>query len=170
MSSLKNWLYGAEDLRSFWRLRTKAMKARFPLAKAWYRVRYYRITERRNASIPLSTEFEDLPIFPHGINGILISSRAKIGRNCVIFHQVTIGSNTLADSKGAGAPSIGNDVYIGCGAKIIGKVTVGDGARIGANCVVTKDVPANATVVAAAPRVILHEAPQNNAWSRDIPQ
>lgn len=90
--------------------------------------------------------FEKLPILPHGLKGIFISKDAKIGKECVIFHQVTIGSNTAADSKGVGAPVIGDYCYIGAGAKIIGNVHVGNNCRIGANAVVTKDVPANSTV------------------------
>jgi len=170
MGDLKYRLYGVTDLAAFWRLRQKAIAARSPLSKAWYRIRYYRTTERRGASIPLSAEFDGMPVFPHGLNGILISTGAKIGKNCVIFHQVTIGSNTLPGSRGAGAPVLGDNVYIGCGAKIIGNVTVGDNVRIGANCVVTSDVPANATVVSAPVRVIPHDEPQDNTWSGDVPK
>ncbi len=60
------------------------------------------------------------PIFPHGMHGIFISGGTKIGKNCVIFQHVTIGSNTIRDSKGYGTPEIGNNVYIGAGAKIMG--------------------------------------------------
>ena len=58
-------------------------------------------------------------------------------------------------SKNIGAPIIGKDVIIGAGAKIIGNVNVGDGARIGANCVVVHDVPNGATVVLTQPRMII---------------
>lgn len=67
-----------------------------------------------------------------------------IGNNCTIFHQVTIGIDEL---KGREAPVIGDNVYIGAGAKIIGNVHVGSISRIGANAVITKDVPVGATVV-----------------------
>jgi serine O-acetyltransferase len=67
----------------------------------------------------------------------------------MIMQQVTIGM--IGDGE---VPMIGNGVYIGAGAKIIGKVTVGDGARIGANAVVTEDVPANCTAVGVPARVI----------------
>ena len=122
-----------------------------------------KIADRNNALIPC---LEGIAPFatPHGLAGIFISYGAKIGPGCTIFHQVTIGSNTLPDSRGAGAPVIGENVYIGAGAKIIGGVTVGDGARIGANCVVTFDVPANATVVPGEPRVILHDGPRDNTF------
>lgn len=122
-----------------------------------------KILDRHNACIPCLERISPFAT-PHGLAGIFISYGASMGPGCTVFHQVTIGSNTLADSRGKGAPVIGENVYIGAGAKIIGGVTVGDNARIGANCVVTFDVPANATVVLPAPRVILHDGPRDNAF------
>lgn len=82
---------------------------------------------------------------PH-LNGIYIHGNATLGENCTILQQVTIGSNEhKIDYKKA--PQIGNRVYIGAGAKIIGNITIGDDVRIGANAVVTKDVPVGRTVV-----------------------
>ena len=97
---------------------------------------------------------------------------AKIGKNVVISHQVTIGRN-----RGL-APVIGDGVYIGPGAKIFGGIRVGDNARIGANCVVFQDVPDNATIVLGKPRVIEHDVPveyydgdaciwKNRCWPED---
>lgn len=115
-----------------------------------------------NSSIAFESNIKSKIKLPHGLSGIFISRGAVIGENCTIFHQVTIGSNTLSDSKGVGAPVIGNNCYIGVGAKIIGNVKVGNNVRIGANCVVVKDVPDNATVVCAENRVILHKEKRNN--------
>lgn len=109
-------------------------------------------------------KFASAPIFPHGVTGIFISSGAVIGKDCVIFHQVTIGSNTLKDSIKKGSPIIGNNVYIGAGAKIIGRVKIGDNCRIGANCVVVKDVPNNSTVVSQPARLIVKDSPVSNAF------
>ena len=89
---------------------------------------------------------------------------AEIGENCVIFQQVTIGSNTLKDSENFGSPKLGKNIYIGTGAKIIGNVEIGDNVRIGANCVVTKNIPANSTVVLNQPRIIVHENSRNNSF------
>lgn len=122
-----------------------------------------KILDRHNAVIPCTEEISPF-VTPHGLAGIFISYGASIGEGCTIFHQVTIGSNTLPDSRGQGAPTIGRNVYIGAGAKIIGAVTVGDNARIGANTVVTFDVPANATVVQERPRVILRDEPKDNTF------
>lgn len=87
--------------------------------------------------------FKTPPNLPHHLNGIIISHNAKIGRNCTIFHQVTIGQN----GKDEKAPIIGDNVLIGAGAKIIGNVTIGDNVKIGANAIVTKNVPSEKTVV-----------------------
>jgi len=108
---------------------------------------YARLQEQLGFSIPPSIPFGTKPYFPHGLQGVFISRRAKIGSNCVIFHQVTIGVNTMVDSRGVGAPVIGDRVFIGVGAKIIGGIKIGNDVRIGANAVVTRDVPDHATVV-----------------------
>ena len=126
------------------------------------RIEYRNLMEYYNASIPLSAEFSDMPIMPHGPYGVFISQGAVIGKKCVIFHQVTIGSNTLPDNTSAGSPKIGDNVYIGCGAKIIGNITVGNNVRIGANCVVFKDIPDNSTVVLPAPRIIVKQNDNNS--------
>lgn len=93
--------------------------------------------------------FETPPQLPHGLNGIVVSHHAVIGKNCRIYHQVTIGET------GRGAPVIGDDVVIGAGAKVVGPVQVGDRARIGPGCVVMEDVPADALVLAVSGKVIL---------------
>lgn len=80
--------------------------------------------------------------------GVVINSAVKGGQNIKIEHQVTIGAE-----KGA-APILGNNVFIGAGAKILGVVTIGNDAKIGANAVVTKDVPAGATAVGIPAKVV----------------
>lgn len=101
------------------------------------------------SSIAWNASFASEPCFPHGERSIFISGGARLGRNCVIFQQVTIGSNTVPSSKGFGAPVIGDNCYIGAGAKIIGAVRVGNNVRVAANAVVVSDVPDN-TVVAVS--------------------
>ncbi len=104
--------------------------------------------------VGVGSVFHGRPYFPHRCQGVFISDRAEIGRDVVIFQQVTIGSNTLPGSKGMGSPVIGDGVYIGAGAKIIGGVTVGDHCRIGANAVVYQDMPPHSVAVCAPTRVI----------------
>lgn len=99
--------------------------------------------------------FSTVPRLPHGLNGIIVSHNAVIGENCTIFHQVTIG-----EGRG-GAPVIGNNVLIGAGAKIIGRVRIGDNVRIAAGTVVMQDIPDNTTVVPAEPKLILRKENSN---------
>lgn len=73
----------------------------------------------------------------------------RIGQNCSIIHNVTIGMRNLWEF-----PRIGDDVLIGAGARVLGHVVIGDGARIGANAVVIEDVPAGATAVGVPARVV----------------
>lgn len=91
------------------------------------------------------------PRLPHGLNGIIVSHNAVIGRNCTIFHQVTIG-----EGRG-GAPVIGNNVLIGAGARVIGGIRIGDNVRISAGCVVMQDIPDNTTVIPAVPQLIIRK-------------
>ncbi|GFZ31230.1 hypothetical protein CSC2_17560 [Clostridium zeae] len=93
--------------------------------------------------------------------GIILSEFAKIGDNCTIFHQVTIGMNEGNRKINDGVPQIGNNVYIGCGAKIIGGITIGDNVKIGANAVVTKNIPSNCTVV-GNPAIIIDKCKENS--------
>lgn len=90
----------------------------------------------------------------HG-NGIVVHPNTKIGENCSILQQVTIGNN-LNKSRNDVA-QIGNSVFIGAGAKIIGPVKIGDRVTIGANSVVTRDVPSGYTVVGSPARAINKE-------------
>lgn len=100
-----------------------------------------------NSYLPFNSIIEGPVNFLHGTYGVFISGSAKIGKNCTIFQQVTIGSNMLLDAKKLGSPSIGDNCLIGAGAKIIGNVKIGNNCRIGANAVVTKDMPDNSVCV-----------------------
>ena len=153
-----------ESMDYFWMVYEKVKNGKNRFVRNLYGCILHRLYRENCANIPIETKFNGYPFFPHGISGVYISQGAEIGSDCTIFQQVTIGSNTLADSKGFGAPVIGDHVYIGAGAKIIGNVHVGNYCRIGANCVVTTDVPDNATVVLQAPKQILHEENRDNAY------
>ena len=80
----------------------------------------------------------------HG-HGVVIGETSEIGDNVLIYHGVTLGGNSL--NKGKRHPTVGNNVIIGAGAKVLGPLTIGDSARVGANAVVTKDINANSTVM-----------------------
>jgi serine O-acetyltransferase len=90
----------------------------------------------------------------HGQGTIL--SAERIGANLQVHQGVTIGW----DYRGERRPIVGNDVFIGAGAKVLGAVTIGDGARIGANAVVVTDVPAGATAVGVPARIL----PGGEGW------
>jgi serine O-acetyltransferase len=91
----------------------------------------------------------------HGM-GIVIGETAEIGDDCTIYHGVTLGGTSL--TRGAKRhPTLGCGVIIGAGAKVLGGFTVGDGARIGSNAVVVKEVPAGATAVGNPARILLKE-------------
>ena len=87
--------------------------------------------------------------------GIVVNEEATIGKNCNLSQQVTIGVSRRGER--AGVPVIGDNVYIGPGAKIFGRITIGNNAAIGANCVVTHDVPENGVVVGIPGKVISYE-------------
>ena len=84
--------------------------------------------------------------------GVIVHRCSVIGKNCNLSHGVTIGKVNRGNNKGY--PTIGDNVYIGPGAKIVGAVRIGNNVAIGANCVVTKDVPDNAVAVGVPGRVI----------------
>ncbi len=80
----------------------------------------------------------------HGM-GVVIGETAQIGDDCTLYHGVTLGGTTW--NKGKRHPTLENNVVVGAGAKVLGPITLGSGARVGSNAVVVKDVPANCTVV-----------------------
>ena len=86
----------------------------------------------------------------HGM-GVVIGETTIIGENVTIYQGVTLGGT--GKEKGKRHPTIGNDVVIGTGAKVLGNITIGDNSYIGANAVVIKDVPANSTVVGVPGRI-----------------
>ncbi|GAB0147361.1 MULTISPECIES: serine O-acetyltransferase [Marichromatium] len=87
----------------------------------------------------------------HGM-GVVIGETAVIGDDCTLYHGVTLGGTTW--EKGKRHPTLGRDVVVGAGAKVLGPIDIGDGARIGSNAVVVKSVPAGATAVGVPGRVI----------------
>jgi len=107
------------------------------------------------ATIGVSAKIGKRLIIEHS-GAIVIHGNAVIGDDCIIRQGVTIGNKRLDDPFGA--PVLGNRVNVGAGAKILGRVTIGDGADIGANAVVIKDVPAGAIAVGIPARIISREA------------
>ena len=156
-----------------WIFKEKTNKVRrkdfdnIPKSYQWssWRIKLYNAYwESYGSFIGVDSVIEETPFFPHGPLGIFISNSAHLGKKCVIFQQVTIGSNTIKDSKNQGSPYLEDGVYIGCGAKIIGNVRVGRNARIGANCVVVKDVPANSVTVIRSIETVVKDYELDNEF------
>ena len=87
----------------------------------------------------------------HGM-GVVIGETAIIGDNCTIYQGVTLGGT--GTEKGKRHPTLGNNVMVGCGAKILGPFTVGDNSKIAAGAVVLSEVPANSTCVGVPARIV----------------
>lgn len=96
----------------------------------------------------------------HGM-GVVIGETAEVGRNVTLYHGVTLGGVSI--EKGKRHPTIGDNVVIGAGAKILGNIHLGDGSRIGANAVVVKSVPANSVVVGVPGEVVVRSKPRSQS-------
>ena len=99
----------------------------------------------------------------HGM-GVVIGETAVVGDNCHLLQGVTLGGTSTRREKRH--PTLGNDVLVGAGAKLIGAITVGDGARIGAGSVVVQSVPPHATVVGVPGHVIAYTNHSNDTVER----
>ena len=99
-------------------------------------------------------------VIDHGL-GVVIGETAVLGDDAYLYHQVTLG--TASTAKGKRHPTVGRNVILGAGAKILGNIVVGDGARVGANAVVVSDVEPGQTVVGIPARPVerdrLHHPP-----------
>ena len=133
--------------QKYWNYRAKVIDPAYKSKLGNYRMLWYikRADAFNNAStgthINFGAKFASPPNLPHGLNGIIISHNAVIGKNCTIFHQVTIG-----EGRG-GAPTIGDNVLIGAGSKVIGGIHIGNNAKIAAGLSVMQDIPDNAVVL-----------------------
>jgi serine O-acetyltransferase len=117
------------------------------LARLWLR----RLRYAYGIDVPASTRVGPGLYINHP-GGIVVHNRAVIGANCNLSQDVTLGEGNRGPRKGF--PVIGDGVYLGPGAKLVGAVRVGDDVAVGANCVVTSDVPAHSVVVGVPGRVI----------------
>ncbi len=97
-------------------------------------------------------------VIDHGM-GVVIGETAEIGDDCYLYHQVTLG--VARTSGGKRHPTVGNNVIIGAGAKVLGPITIGDNARIGSNSVVLEAVPADTTVVGIPARPVDRQLPRD---------
>lgn len=132
-----------------YRLARKLSDRRFPiLPKLLYSTNFLLF----NSVIPITAEIGEESKLAYGGVGVIIHAEAQIGRRVIIGQGVTIGRKIAPDS----VPIIGDNVYIGPGCRILGKIRVGDNVMIGANSVVISDVPNNCIVAGSPARVIRH--------------
>ena len=94
----------------------------------------------------------------HGM-GVVIGETTEIGNDCTLYHGVTLGGTSWAKEKRH--PTLGNNIVVGAGAKVLGPFKVGDNSKIGSNSVVVKEVPANSTVVGVPGRVVYANGVRN---------
>lgn len=90
-------------------------------------------------------------VIDHGM-GIVIGETAEIGDDCLLYQGVTLGGT--GKDRGKRHPTLGKNVTVGCGAKILGPLRVGDGAKVAANAVLLQEIPAEATAVGVPARVV----------------
>lgn len=153
---LKHWLLSPGFNLSFYLRLARYLSQRrrlFPLY-ALARIGLRRASYKFGIFIPYDTPIEAGLYIGH-CGDIHFNAGARLGKNCNISQGVTLGQANRGRNQGV--PVIGDGVYIGPGAKIVGAVRIGDNAAIGANCVVTRDVPDNA-VVAGVPGAVLSYA------------
>lgn len=125
----------------------------YPFSRLYLR----KLTYKFGIDIPFQTRIG--PGFYVGHFGsIVVNGGCVIGKNCNISHGVTLGRANRGKRKGV--PVIGNGVYIGPGAKVVGGVRVGNNVAIGANCVVTTDIPDHSVVIGVPGRVISNAGAQ----------
>lgn len=104
----------------------------------------------------------------HGM-GVVIGETSEIGNNVTLYHGVTLGGTTVFDKKGKQLskrhPTLKDEVVVGAGAKILGPITIGNNAKIGANAVILKDVLDNQTVVGVPGRVVNKTKASNQGFA-----
>jgi serine O-acetyltransferase len=101
----------------------------------------------------------------HGM-GVVIGETAVIGEDCTLYHGVTLGGTSW--KKGKRHPTLGNNVVVGAGAKVLGPIEIGDGARIGSNAVVVKSIPAGATAIGVPGRLVESSSHGDDARRKEM--
>lgn len=154
MTLLQYILFGGEYKYNFW-LRTCSYTKTNPLLK--YTIFPFARLMLNHLMYKFGIRIQYLSDIGSGLyighfGGINVSGYSVIGKNLNISQQVTIGMANRGKNKGY--PTIGDNVYIGAGARIIGAVKIGNDVAIGANCVVTKDIPNNSVVVGIPAKII----------------
>jgi serine O-acetyltransferase len=150
-------LWGGSFKYNFW-MRTCLYTKSTPMLKysIYPFARFYlgRLTYKLGISIPPETKIGSGFCIGY-FGGIVVNGQSEIGKNCNISQGVTLGQANRGRNKGY--PTLGDNIYIGPGAKIVGAVKIGNNVAIGANCVVTRNIPDNSVVIGVPGKVISQE-------------
>lgn len=133
-----------------WRMKIKPKLLRAPFS-VLYKMMFHKVRNTYGIEIPYTVQLGRRVIVEHQ-SAIVVSGYSSIGDDSIIRQAVTLGNRYL--ERPCDAPKLGKRVNVGAGAKIFGDVSIGDGASIGANAVVLKDVPAGATAVGIPATII----------------
>ena len=133
-----------------WRMTVHPRLLRLPLS-VLYRSLYRRCRNHYGIELPYTAKLGRRVVIEHQ-SGIVVHGSSEIGDDCLLRQGVTLGNKSVRRAQDA--PKLGRGVHVGAGAKILGSITVGDGATVGANAVVVHDVPAGATVVGIPAQVL----------------
>ena len=153
MEKINGYISGYDDKR-YWKMRFALYDTNlFKPFRYLYAFQCKRMEAKNCSSMGTrlngGSKFLGKPFLPHGLKGIFVNSNSIIGVNATIWQGVTIGQTDYDKF-----PVIGDNVYIGANAIIIGAVTIGNNVKIGAGTVVTKDVPSNCTVIGNPMKII----------------
>jgi len=143
------WLiYSSPEKKAvlYYRIAKKMYEQNFPIIPLLIKnrlINLYGLHISLKAEVGIGLEFRH-------INGVIIGDGVKIGKNVVIYQQVTLGGRNLGDGKRGSYPTIGDNVTLFAGAKVLGEINIGNNSIVGANSVVTKNIPSN-TIAAGVP-------------------
>ncbi len=156
-----NSLVSHYNHKKYWKMRTRLYDKRLgKIKRKYYMFRIKRMEAFNCASLGARENggsfFKEAPHVPHGIKGIFISDYVHIGKGATLFQQVTIGIKDY-DHGLDKVPTLGDNVTVGAGAKVLGPIKIGNNVTIGANAVVTKDMPDNAVVVGNPGKIIKYK-------------
>lgn len=148
------WAIGTHRLGNWLFAEPPAAPVRIPLKAAWFFL-------NKLCQIVMEMDIDAQATIGGGlyighIGGVHINPGAIMGRNCDLAHRITIGASAMGRS---GIPVLGDEVYIGTGAALVGRIKIGSGAKIAANSLVITNVPAGATVMGVPARIIM-QAPK----------
>jgi serine acetyltransferase/GT2 family glycosyltransferase len=117
------------------------------------------------SDIHWDAKFDPGVMIVHGM-GLCISGKARVASDVILFQHVTLGESVHPETRINGAPAVGRGVHVGAGATLIGPITVGEGSKIMASCVVRESVPPESVVTAPEPHVAPRVAPKKRAGGR----